>query len=204
MYHLEYRVSLQHWAEYAGLVQTRTRRAGLGQRLGSSVVDALVAGVLAGLGLYAAHFYFDISDTLAMAMLGAFVLFYSLGIIVCARYSRARDAGNPARDGFLIGQRSTTVTDEYVEVLSDRVKTRFEWRAFERVERLPRMIVLWLEPGAGVVIPRTAFQSDGEAAGFFEFATDCINQPRPSKRKKIEPAPAKSKPADEAVAGAAE
>ena len=202
MYHLEYRVGLQHWSEYADHVQARSRRAGFARRLSASIIDALVAGALAGLGLYGAHYYFEISDTLAYAILVAFVVFYSLGIIVCLRYVRTREAGNPSRDGFMLGQRTATFSDDGVDVSSDRTKTRYEWRAFERVERFPRMVVLWLEPGAGLIVPRSAFQSDGEAAGFVEFANECISQPPKSKRKLSEtPARPKSATATDAAAG---
>ncbi len=208
MYHLQYRIGLQHWSEYAEQAQARSRRSGFARRLGSSIVDALLAGVVAGLGLYGAHYYFEISDTLAYAMLAAFVVFYTLGIIVCFRYLRAREAGNPGRDGFLLGQRTATFTDENVEVSSDRGMTRYEWRAFERVERFPRFIVLWLEPGAGLLLPRSAFQSEGEAAGFVEFANECISQPPKASRKSAD-TPAKPKAATAtataaAAAGAAE
>ena len=187
MYQFTYRIGLQHWSEYAALAQARSWRADRNRRLASRALDAVLAGGLAGLGLYGAHYFFKIDETLAIAMLGAFVIFYGLGVVVSQRHVRTLEPANPKRDGVLLGQRSASITDDAVEIESEAVRHRYTWRAFERVDRGPRMVVLWLEPGYGLIIPRTAFQSDGELAGFVEFANECINQPRSAKRGKPEP-----------------
>ena len=185
MYQLEYRIGPQQWAEYVGLAQQRSWRAGRPKRLMSRAIDAVVAGTAAGLGLFALQRIFKIDDMLAIAALVAFVVFYGLGIFVALRHTRSLEQAQPRREGIVLGERSALATDEFLEISSILVRSRYEWQAFERVDRLQRMVVLWMEPGHGLVVPKSAFQSDGEMTGFVEYANECIAKafsPKPAAR----------------------
>jgi hypothetical protein len=207
MYQLTYRLGAQHWAEYADLAQTRALGVVRGRRFASRVTDAVLAGTLAGLGLYGAHYFFRIEDGLAYAVLASFAVFFGLGAVVSQRHLNTIPPVLPRRDGALLGERTATITDDAVEIVGGAVRHRYEWSAFDRVERLDRMIILWHEPGAGIILPRTAFRSEGEYAGFVEYASECLSQPakkNTSRSAKSDTGSTTNAPASDAIAGAAE
>lgn len=49
-------------------------------------------------------------------------------------------------------------------------KARYDWSGIIDATELPAAIVLWLEPGQGVILPKRAFKSETEAKAFLAFA----------------------------------
>ena len=72
-------------------------------------------------------------------------------------------------------ERDFSLTD-YIAGRLDRAS--FSWGAFEDVGSVGPVVVLWLEPGAGVFIPRRAFSSPDAQRTFVDFAAAQIASQR--------------------------
>ena len=174
MYQFEYRLGPQQWAEFSSLARDRAWRADRNRRVLSRTADAALVGMVAGLGLFGLQRAFKLEDTFMHAALVGFVVFFGLGVLVALRHARTLTVAQPKRDGIVLGKRLTVVDDAGVDVVGETVTTHYDWRAIERVDRSGRMVIFWMEPTAGIVVPRSAFASEGEMTGLVDYANDCV------------------------------
>lgn len=74
------------------------------------------------------------------------------------------------------GLRSSTC---FAEVL-------YRWSAFEGVTSTDEVIVLWIEPGGGVLVPRSAFAAPGAESAFLEAVRRYMGQAKASGQETAE------------------
>ena len=62
------------------------------------------------------------------------------------------------------------VDSEQLRFFHPRADTTLRWPFVQGITQYKDMIILWIEPGAGFVIPRSAFADEAAARAFLDFA----------------------------------
>lgn len=78
-------------------------------------------------------------------------------------YSRAVRPG-----GLTMAEHRLSVSEEGVRLRSSLHEALYRWPAIEQMTSDDRIIVLWLEPGAGVAVPRKAFAESAAETAFLD------------------------------------
>jgi hypothetical protein len=76
-------------------------------------------------------------------------------------------------DGPILSPQTARVASDGLFVTSQACDVRYRWTAVQSISKARGLVILWVEPGAGVAIPANAFASDaareqfiGEARSF--------------------------------------
>jgi hypothetical protein len=69
-------------------------------------------------------------------------------------------------DGPILSPQTLRWSGEGVEVRSKACDVRYNWAAVEAITEARGLVILWVEPGAGLAIPAQAFGSDAARARF--------------------------------------
>jgi hypothetical protein len=71
-------------------------------------------------------------------------------------------------DGPTLAEHRVSVADDGISSTSRLVDHVYRWSAFEGVTVHDGVIVLWTDPGAGALVPRSAFSAPAAEAAFLE------------------------------------
>jgi hypothetical protein len=93
---------------------------------------------------------------------------------------RIEQWGENEEGGYVLGQRRLTANDEGVDLVGANYRTHFGWRAFEDFTENGGMALLWLDRGAAVIVPSSAFGDMLVRRAFLELARRKIRD-RPSE-----------------------
>ncbi len=69
-------------------------------------------------------------------------------------------------DGPILDRHTLRLNNDGVTIATKHTDVRYAWAAFEEVADTRGLIILWIEPGAGVVIPGHAFETDATRSQF--------------------------------------
>jgi hypothetical protein len=84
-------------------------------------------------------------------------------------------------DGPTLAEHRVSVADDGIRSTSRFVDHVYRWGAFEDVTVHEGVIVLWTEPGAGALVPRSAFADPGAEAAFLEAVRGHMAAAKPSQ-----------------------
>ncbi|OYW52618.1 MAG: hypothetical protein B7Y80_16320 [Hyphomicrobium sp. 32-62-53] len=116
-------------------------------------------------GVQAIERYLDRPIEMAEFFLGLFVGFSTMLATVWAHYlDQRRGVARP--EGPILSPQVLRISADGVEIASKACDVRYRWPAIEAITEARGLIILWVEPGAGVTIPADAFASDAARAQF--------------------------------------
>jgi hypothetical protein len=120
--------------------------------------SALVMGVILGIALAFADVRLHIASLMAGLFGGVFwlVIFSKL---------QTRNMG-PANDGFILGPRTVSITDDGIREKSQKHESLFRWPSVRSAESVGEHVFVMLDRNAGIIVPRRAFASDAERDQF--------------------------------------
>jgi hypothetical protein len=173
---VEYTLGPKDWTEFSYLSRRRSagkpsvrRKAWIRRCL-----DALLAGSAVGIGLWLVDLKYPLETQVLLLAIGAFALFYTLGVLVGFRAGNAKPSTPIDPNGALIGRRIATFDTDWLEVEAKNAAMRIGWQAFDEVAVHDRVVVLWLEPAVGIVLPRSAFRTKVELDQAIAYARERI------------------------------
>jgi YcxB-like protein len=144
------------WTAFVRFV-TRSVSKSSGGRLGSWLV-ALGVGATVGVTVALT----DVGLHLPSLLIGAVVGTLSLVVV-----SRLQVRGMiPAPDGFILGQRQVTLSDDGLRDTSQRHESFFQWRGVRGAEVTDQHVFVMVDNIAAVIVPRRAFSKDSEREQF--------------------------------------
>lgn len=162
MFHLNYRYNTAHWLRFTRIVNRRVFAKYIW--LGSLIFPALaLASYLRLTTCEVCHV--DSDSWLFGVMTGTLAYFATT---FAAHTFGKRKALKP--DGVFLGPRNLVADDVKVEISGKHDKTTYAWQALDSVSVDKVIVVLWTDPAAGIVIPRTAFASASDEQAFVKFA----------------------------------
>jgi hypothetical protein len=166
---VDYRLSAQDIAAYQFAVRDRlsqrVRDLGILFHLGWALVLAIAAAVafLASAALLPGFTKRQFANEELFLGLGLGMIFF-VAVNWLNYYIRRRVLVKP--DGPTLSQHSMTIEQGGLHVITPFDDALHRWPLFESVSRYKGIIVLWIEPGMGIVVPRTAFADEAAAAAF--------------------------------------
>jgi hypothetical protein len=185
MIELTYRFDPKHLHLYQKL--TNDRSAGRGRSGEDTWGLFLVSTLVVAAFLAGAEILFPglTGEPFAMA---EFVAGFVTGIAVILavmwrRYYRVSRAALRT-DGPTLSEHRLTVAADGLRTFSQLTEGYYRWPAFEEVTVEDGVIVLWIEPGAGVLVPRSAFDSSTTEAAFLQAVRGHIAAASPASPKR--------------------
>lgn len=166
-------VSAYQYAVRSRVAATLTRTGGwwkhvvLGLAFGLALVAAVVAIAIAI--QHVTHRRFAEPEMAAGFFLGVAFMFTSIWL----NYFRQRGVlMKPNGPG--LSPHTLTVVPQGLRIAGSSFEHAFQWPIFEELTELKTILVLWIEPGQGLVIPRTAFADDAAVKAFVQEITGHI------------------------------
>jgi hypothetical protein len=153
-------------AEYVG-----SSPSGRRQRRGFQLLFAFYAGLLAlaGLGQWSSRRSFDAGILVGMGFLAIVALFYGrLQRFLARRLTRRALA--TGRNLGTVGPRRVTISPEAFRCEGPYTDERVRWPAIERIAVSNQALYLYVAANNGHVVPRRAFEDDGEFDSFVTLA----------------------------------
>jgi hypothetical protein len=158
MFELKFETEHRHWKEYNLVTQQRS----MGWRMLSCY--AMIAVVsLTIIGVMDRQEQFDL-DHRSM-LFGLLATFFST-LFINSVYSDQllkRYLKNP---GIILGKHQIQLNHEGMSFYGDHVQTTYSWNLVEGVSSHKSILVVWLEPAVGVIVPKTAFQTAADELSF--------------------------------------
>jgi hypothetical protein len=160
-----------HLKAYQKLASARA----YGEKRGGSWEGEWVRFILCALGVAAGLAVADLSipaltgrPLAYLELLLGFVA--GIGIIVAAMWWRYARSWHRAfrNDGPTMSEHRINLTPDGVRSISLQTDTLYRWAAWDEVTVQGDVIVLWIEPGAGALIPRSAFADHAAENQFVE------------------------------------
>jgi len=96
------------------------------------------------------------------------VLGVVLGALAMLAVLRERARSMLRRDGPTLSERRLALSDAGVEIRSATFESLYRWSVIEEVGEYGSLVVLWVEPGTGVVVPRGAFADPAAERTFLD------------------------------------
>mgnify|MGYP001819166694 FL=1 len=172
MLDLQYTSNSDHWREFANSVQRRitgqpavgsqqfTKLLGVAIILGSILLLISIAAdrqcAAAGVACWI--------DPLSL-VLGAILAF--LTVVAFGANIRKKSIDSAVEEnGVLLGDREIKLSDDGIEVIGSKNRASYKWSAIKELEKGKSILTLWMERGAGVYVPRSAFK-DADAENQF-------------------------------------
>lgn len=154
-------ISTEHWRELVRRANSRVKRRVWKQK---AAVGAFTTVVLVALPfMLSERFGYNFASLLLGLIFGLAVwwLYQAFAsFFIMSRWLK--------RDGVLLGPSRVTVGD--VGVISEGRHTRseYDWTMMEDVQSYAKIIVIWTDPGSGILIPRNAFAAPELERAFIE------------------------------------
>jgi len=155
---LKYRRERAHWTEFVRVAQARAYGKGLRLLL-------LPAGALPMLVAIAA------SEIWPGALDATSVLFGILSTLtIVGAVSRIALGRHVKSVGWVLGDRAIVLSDQGLVDAGNGTELKVDWPAIDGVTVSKNLVVLWMEPAAGVFVPRAAFATTDDERSFVDFA----------------------------------
>jgi YcxB-like protein len=155
---LQYRREFAHWLEFVRLVQGRVY--GQWSRFVFLLMGALP--LLAAI-VISAIWPRALDDT--SVLFGILATLTMIGVL-----SRASLRRHVKDKGWILGDRTIVLSEQGVADAGNGTELRIDWPAIDGISVSKNLVVLWMEPAAGVFIPRTAFATPDDERSFVDFA----------------------------------
>lgn len=108
---------------------------------------------------------FDRHMEFAEFMVGVFTGVAAMTAVLWVTYAdqrrRMARPGGPTLD-----RHTLRLTNDGITVTTKHTDVRYAWAVIEDVTEARGLFILWIEPGAGVVVPHHVFETDGRRAEF--------------------------------------
>ena len=106
---------------------------------------------------------FGLEEFLAGFLFGGLAI---LGLIWLNYFRQRKSIVKPG--GPALSLHTLTVEPDGMRITGPNFETNYLWPIFEDISDLKTLIVLWIEPGQGFAIPRSAFANEAGAEAFVE------------------------------------
>ena len=177
MLELNYAIERRHLTAYHNAVKTRVSQLArpqwwMNRRAQSVLVVALVAVVALAFDQTLAlttGSHLNIGSAVAGFLVGYMAFFLSLWL----RYLADREIVC-SENGLTLSARTTTLNKDELITRGRQAEARYSWALFEDVTSHPDILVLWSDPGGGVIIPRSAFANANAEAEFLALIRQSI------------------------------
>jgi hypothetical protein len=104
---------------------------------------------------------------LVESIIGFFTgVLFALAAIWLNFFQQRRSIVKP--DGPTLSPHTLAIEADGLRISGTHLEHTFAWPIFEDLTELQSILVLWLEPAQGLIVPRSAFANDREAASFAE------------------------------------
>ena len=173
MFRLEYCCERQHWLEF---VRTAHRRAlGLKPAVWGLIIGVIALGLVELMEWFGWYGFDSLSATAALfIMIVVSSLWNLVGLwVFTPSYLKP--------NGVILGQRTVRVDALGVETRGHHDSTSYDWSAIEAVTLGKKVLVLWVEPAAGIIVSRDAFREPGEETEFIAFVEGRVAATRAPK-----------------------
>ncbi len=175
MLDFQYTSNANHWREFASSVQRRiTGQPEVGSQqftklLGVAVILAsilLLISIAADRQCAAAGVACWI-DPLSLA-LGAILAFFTVVAFGVNLRKKSIDAA-VEENGVLLGKREIKLSDDGIEVIGSKNRANYKWDAIKELGKGQSILTLWMERGAGIYVPRSAFADANAEKKFVDY-----------------------------------
>ncbi len=142
------------------------KRQGLLQQpavLWVALTGSMMLAMLAGTS--AIERYLDRPVETPEFLLGLVLGFLAMLATVWAYYLDQR-RGLAREDGPILSPQTMRLTADGIEVQSQTYDVRYRWPVVEAISEARGLVILWIEPGAGLAVPADAFESAAARAQF--------------------------------------
>ncbi len=158
---LNYHVEMPHWAEFVKLAQFRVIGWWgyvYGIFIGLSMV--VIAKILAACEAC------DIDEHSALFGILAYFLVISAANFLWNNWFYRKSA-KPA--GATLGERKLIASIDSIEVIGPNIRNINKWRGIESISESKTVLTLWTDKTAGIIIPKSAFDSPKQQSEFMSF-----------------------------------
>ena len=170
-YRLRYKLTPDHFQSYLKLAAKRARS---GSSMGR-FLRAIILGLLTGLLLLALdRSGYLSSQEISVFFIGAGITALAIGILsIIANNKMVRN---------IVGSHDA-MTGEFtlaayegggIQITGKHLQSSFDWTAFMDLTQSSDIMVLWIDKGAGTIIPYAAFADDDERQQFTDFVNERI------------------------------
>jgi len=170
-FRLRYRLKPEHYLDYRILSLRRMQKGRSWKRL----LVVLLIGVLLGLSLLALENTGYVSDRDVMAgFIGGLL---AVTVMFAATFVKTVDAARSmvGVHNALVGEFSLTAYDGGgIQITGKHITSSYEWSAFVEMTNAADLLILWVDRGAGVIVPTSTFASDEERQTFVDYASERI------------------------------
>jgi hypothetical protein len=156
MFELKFETEHKHWKEYNFVAQQRC----MGWLMLSPCVVIAIASVVI-IGLLDTQEQFDLDHRSMVS--GFAATFFSTLLVYSVYYDQLlkRFLKNP---GTILGPHQMQLHEEGFLFSGNQVQSTFGWNLVEGVSSHKSILVLWLEPSVGIIVPKSAFQTTAKIA----------------------------------------
>ncbi|MCF6198465.1 MAG: YcxB family protein [Hyphomicrobiaceae bacterium] len=176
-FRLRYRLKPEHYLDYRKLSLSRMKKG----RSWKRILPILAAGVIVGLLMAVLQSQNILSDRevnigFAGAALGVLMIF-----LLATSYVKF---GGMARSmvgvhNALVGEFNLTAYDGGgIQITGKHITSSYEWSAFVEMTNAKDLLILWVDRGAGVIIPAKAFPGEDERSQFADYVAERIDANR--------------------------
>ena len=170
-FRLRYKLTPDHFQSYLKLAAKRARSSSSTGRF----LRAIIFGLLTGLILLALDRsgYLSLRD-ISVFFVGAGIAVLGIGILsIIANNKMVRN---------IVGSHDA-MTGEFtlaayegggIQITGKHLQSSFDWTAFMDLTQSSDIMVLWIDKGAGTIIPHSAFADDIERQQFADFINERI------------------------------
>jgi len=155
---LRYRREFAHWLEFVRLVQGRVYGKWSGTVL-------LMVGALPMLAAIVISAIWSGALDLTSVLFGILATLAMIGVL-----SRMSLRLHVKETGWILGDRTIVLSEQGVADAGNGTELRVDWPAIDGVSVSKNLVVLWMEPAAGVFVPRSAFATPDDERSFVDFA----------------------------------
>lgn len=169
---LSYTIEPRHLADYHIAARERVLGRAGSPRWQWDVLRGIVTGLMAvavflatswGMSTYLGQALHNPSLAVGLSYGIAFILLEQIVSAVIQRRRSPFKAHGPT-----FAPHTALFSDDLFQIKGPSFEHRYQWPVFEGVTQHKLVTVVWLEPGAGVVIPRSAFADAEVESAFIE------------------------------------
>ncbi len=170
-FRLRYKLTPDHFQSYLKIAAKRSRNSSSAGRF----LRAIIFGLLAGLILLALDWSGYLSSReISVFFVGAGIATIGIGILsLIANHKMVHN---------IVGSHDA-MTGEFtlaayegggIQITGKHLQSSFDWTAFIDLTQSADILVLWIDKGAGTIIPHAAFADEEERQQFADFVNERI------------------------------
>ncbi|MEO1282556.1 MAG: YcxB family protein [Pseudomonadota bacterium] len=181
-YQFKYTTKPEHFRAYVAAVPwrlTRAKRNHFGSRA-YRIGTGLAIGIVLALAFIAidqscqdaaSPCWLDPISTINGAI-AAFAMFFAANVF----YHRQQIQRMVSTEGAYVGPTTISANSERLEAFSEHVRATYDWEAFNGLDQEDNILILWIDRGVGLFIPRTCFASSEAETEFIAFCREQIDR----------------------------